>query len=380
MEAAACAKGASEEAYIARGERVSEAHGPSSLRRALRQRRDWRHSRRLENTPRSPDLSLITEVERAAEAERLRQERLQEARRLRDKGDTHGASEQEALARITDFDAKKGGFYFNSLSLVDDLATFDLTEESPVGPMRFSNRVFEDKLFVDYAAINILSVKIACSDIGFPIQIYGTVIARDCIDYKRVYLFRRDNDHAQLINSEEEALILMAQNEHLHCRAVMITLRLICGSRIVKGIAENSVKESIPGTKTQSLDKCEAEKVSLATRLSTVDVIYDVVKCAVEATVAVEVVQGEFYGVVTAHTTSSERRILLYDSKVAGGNCYGVIQLMRPAISVYVMDKLMIIAKTTTGDCAAGLKYTPFWNGRNEGVMNLGDTRMHVRD
>lgn len=72
---------------------------------------------------------------------------------------------------------------------------------APVGPMRFTNRPWQDKMCVNCASINILSVKIACSDIDFPIQVYGTVVARDCIDYKCVYLFRRDNDHCQLISS-----------------------------------------------------------------------------------------------------------------------------------------------------------------------------------
>jgi hypothetical protein len=72
---------------------------------------------------------------------------------------------------------------------------------APVSQMRFTNRPFQDTMCVNCVSINILSVKIACSDIDFSIQVYCTVIARDCIDYKCVYLFRRDNDHCQLISS-----------------------------------------------------------------------------------------------------------------------------------------------------------------------------------
>jgi hypothetical protein len=49
----------------------------------------------------------------------------------------------------------------------------------------------------------------------------------------------------------------------------------------------------IPDTANQVFDKCEPERVSLATRLSTVDVTYDIVECVVEATVAAEVTQGD---------------------------------------------------------------------------------------
>jgi hypothetical protein len=53
--------------------------------------------------------------------------------------------------------------------------------------------------------------------------------------------------------------------------------------KICKGIVR------IPGTTNQVFDKCEPKRVSHATRLSTMDVTYDVVECAVEATIAAEV-------------------------------------------------------------------------------------------
>ena len=56
-------------------------------------------------------------------------------------------------------------------------------------------------------AVNILSVKIANLDVGFPIRVYGTVIARDCLDRKCVYFFRRSRDRCQLINSKVQLLL-----------------------------------------------------------------------------------------------------------------------------------------------------------------------------
>ena len=69
--------------------------------------------------------------------------------------------------------------------------------------MRFT-RVYKNNTGETCEAVNILSVKIASLDVGFPIQVYGTVIARDCLDHKCVYIFRRDRDHCQLINSKVE--------------------------------------------------------------------------------------------------------------------------------------------------------------------------------
>jgi hypothetical protein len=74
---------------------------------------------------------------------------------------------------------------------------------APLGPMRFTDAVYKNK--DDYElceGINIFSVKIATSDVGFPINVYGTVIARDSLDKRCVYIFRRERDQCQLINSE----------------------------------------------------------------------------------------------------------------------------------------------------------------------------------
>jgi hypothetical protein len=39
------------------------------------------------------------------------------------------------------------------------------------------------------------------SDVGFPINVFGTVIARDELDYKCVHLFKRESDDPQFITS-----------------------------------------------------------------------------------------------------------------------------------------------------------------------------------
>jgi hypothetical protein len=60
----------------------------------------------------APDFSGMSEADRAAEAERLRQEALAEARRLQIAGDPEGLW-REGAARVLDFDPKQGGTYRN---------------------------------------------------------------------------------------------------------------------------------------------------------------------------------------------------------------------------------------------------------------------------
>ena len=69
--------------------------------------------------------------------------------------------------------------------------------------MRFTDVVYKNKNDYELCeAVNILSVKIGSLDIEFPVHVYGTVIARDSLDKKSVYLFRRDREEAQTINSK----------------------------------------------------------------------------------------------------------------------------------------------------------------------------------
>ncbi|CAO1947370.1 unnamed protein product [Urochloa humidicola] len=62
---------------------------------------------------------------------------------------------------------------------------------------------------------NILSIKVLRSSVGYPVNLYGSVYVRDDLDRKRVYLFRRDPDNAQLVKSQEESLVLTGPSRGL---------------------------------------------------------------------------------------------------------------------------------------------------------------------
>jgi hypothetical protein len=110
-------------------EELGAAVGKFLLRLTTRQQALTREYSRLANLKRPPDLSGMTEADRAAETEKLREEKLHKARKLQDQGDMSGAHECQGLARIIDFDVKHGGRYLNSICYVDDIYTFDHTEE-----------------------------------------------------------------------------------------------------------------------------------------------------------------------------------------------------------------------------------------------------------
>nr|XP_034586509.1 uncharacterized protein LOC117849005 [Setaria viridis] len=56
-------------------------------------------------------------------------------------------------------------------------------------------------------SINLISFKIFKSNMGYPINVFGTVLVRDQVDYKCIYLFRRDRDDPQVITSPVSVLV-----------------------------------------------------------------------------------------------------------------------------------------------------------------------------
>jgi hypothetical protein len=142
---------------------------------------------------------------------------------------------------------------------------------------------------------------------------------------------------------------------------------------------------TIQGIARRWLKSCELESCSLATRLSTVDVVYAVVKDAVEATISVEVLAGEYFGEITACTSSIKNRLVLHDSRLthsaSGQNIATVIPLLRPVVAVYVKEKLLltVVAHTDDGEMTKCIDYTPRVNGSNLDEIIVGATTLSVR-
>ncbi|KAJ1295028.1 hypothetical protein BS78_01G192100 [Paspalum vaginatum] len=222
------------------------------------------------------------------------------------------------------------------------------------------------------------------------IDVYGTVIARDRLDLKCVYLFHCDRDHSQLILTKDESLILTGPK-----RGLALAYQIYFEFDLkIKGDRRQRDKQLSKGYITPDgiplicRDEMAVETDIIDSRLSDVAITYAVVKRAVEATFAAEVVQGRFYGEITACTTSIRDRIVLYDSKLSteatdgnvGGR--GVIQLMRRVVAVGLKEKLIVTVAARTGDGktkSTTIRFTPGASGADEKEISCGFMKMRVK-
>ncbi|XP_010234482.1 uncharacterized protein LOC100825793 isoform X2 [Brachypodium distachyon] len=110
--------------------------------------------------------------------------------------------------QFTEYDPKQNDFVCTCFCHFN-IAFFDLDEESdaPHG-LPLQVQTYSDWCEMADASVNVISLKIIRSDVGYPINVFGTVLARDEVDYKCVYLFRRERDDPQCITKSRNMLTL----------------------------------------------------------------------------------------------------------------------------------------------------------------------------
>ncbi|XP_003565603.1 uncharacterized protein LOC100838884 [Brachypodium distachyon] len=214
---------------------------------------------------------------------------------------------------------------------------------------------------------NILSVKIVSSDRGFPINVYGTIIVRDSIDRKCIYLFNRSKEDYRTINSEEESLILTGPGRGLvllDFLYVEINLKVKVdektpGQQTSKGFV------SIDGRMQPRDEKVNVGSESLKSWFSIVEVRYAAILNAVEATFEIEILKGHFCGEIKAGIEGVEEKIVIHNSTEDGVVTRGdrtVIKLRRRVMTI-CLDRMFTFEFVSEGCrlCGGAPKATSEW-------------------
>ncbi|KAL6840025.1 hypothetical protein ACP4OV_029835 [Aristida adscensionis] len=277
--------------------------------------------------------------------------------------------------KLVECDPKTGRSTYTRVWFLD-FSRFNIDEETQHGPMRYTDSLIaEDHVLAD--SLNVLFLKIVSSDVGYPVNVYGSVIIRDRLDMKCIYIFRRSRDNCQLFQTEGESLILTGPSRGLlfHTDAyVEINLK-------IKEDEEKNDRQFSKGL--LEVDRfriySNIERKTYSSWLSVVDLILAHVKNALEGTIEVKILSGpeSFYGKITAWTTDVLSPILLYDSDIDGTITVGddsddrVIQLLRRVVAVSRSEMLIINLQSRSADQNDGIaqhicKFTPMMKGAVE--------------
>ncbi|XBI69388.1 hypothetical protein VPH35_048461 [Triticum aestivum] len=198
------------------------------------------------------------------------------------------------------------------------------------------------------------------SDVGFPVDIFGTVVARDTEDYRCVYLFRRERDDPQHISSPDDMLSLTDP-----CRG------LVSENRVYFEI-DLKIKHDGCADKDFSKGILEFEQA----RLREGKVVYN----PVEATIEINVLKGpcNISRVAASTPGNFKDHIILYEA--AGGPTIigdgGSVPLSRRVVAVTREKKLALFL--VGGDA---LEYLALTLGHSDEVVNrrMGCAQVEVK-
>lgn len=241
-----------------------------------------------------------------------------------------------------------------------NIAFFDHDKESEIKHGTPFHKIHPSRHRLLDGSVNVISIKVAKSDV--PINIYGTVLARDRNDYRCVYLFKRARDNPQLMTKRNRMLALTGPYRALGAAGTMyfeFNLKIkgkeeTDDQDFCKGLLErNAFRSTLAQPCTYSLESC----LSTESRPSTVDMVCMPVRFALEASLEVNVLNGQsfFTGKISAWTSGNdqnktilddETEIVLYDSKVPGTEIKlesgGSISLSRRIVSVPLNGDLVL--------------------------------------
>ncbi|KQK14813.1 hypothetical protein BRADI_1g18745v3, partial [Brachypodium distachyon] len=227
---------------------------------------------------------------------------------------------------ITEYDPKREDFIYTRFCSFN-LAFFDLNEESTAmhGPP-LEELLMSEMHLMPSSSVNIISLKIIESDVGYPVDVFGTVIARDEVDYKCVYLFRRGRNDSQRICSPEDMLTLTVPR-----RGFGVTDTMIFEINLkIRGDTSVDDKDFSKGV----IEHCSVQHFTsmrpvahlLTSWRSTVELLCSQVAWPVGATIKVNIMNGPcdvpFNGKISAWTVGNvHHHIILYEYNGRTGTC-----------------------------------------------------------
>lgn len=282
--------------------------------------------------------------------------------------------EENQIAIFRKFWERVFGGYFGS---------FD--DETRIGPMRYTSQPNVVGARREQT-LQIFSIRVTDPTDGleWPLHVHGYVAARDTIDHKRNYLFRRTRDNCQTLTQNDPLLHLTGPS-----RAVVLVDPIMFEVELkVKGKGESEDEMLAFGTfvvQERSHGKDGFLKWEYHRRC-TLQYKFALLPCSVEATISVKVVEGSWPenhgGEVVGLTSSVDEKVVLLHSSDGEMpiNSDGVIELSRRVVSVESCRKLLVaVDATRSGFLGRGaVVFKPKKSGTSHAMCDLNSCKMEV--
>lgn len=177
--------------------------------------------------------------------------------------------------------------------------------------------------------LQIFSVKVTevMGNLEWPLRVYGIVAVRDSLDHKRNVLFRRDRDDCQTLTSPQDSSLTLTGPS----RAVVlinpvmfeVDLKVITHNNSGLPLSESEEDDKVLSYNAFFYDGVAhmnntgfARRSVESTEHSTMEFVFAHLIFAVEATIAVRVIEGstDFRARLTARTAGIDEDVVLLDS------------------------------------------------------------------
>ncbi|KAF7040584.1 hypothetical protein CFC21_050475 [Triticum aestivum] len=225
---------------------------------------------------------------------------------------------------------------------------FEAVTEIPC--MRFTNDNVNDpnypRLVRTMPTLQIVSVQVKdiTGGLHWPLDVYGFVAVRDVVDRKHIMVFDRERDDYQRISEQDSYLTLTGPT-----RGVVMTIdpSYLEAKLKVRGATESEDKDLSKFAKTYSLG-CYLP-IKHTSKLCTLELQHYTVCSSVEATIRVQVIEGQFprdfRGVLTA-STDAESGVMIslldFNNDELPVDADGSVKLSRQVVSVRKGGKLKV--------------------------------------
>ncbi|CAM0880644.1 unnamed protein product [Alopecurus aequalis] len=237
--------------------------------------------------------------------------------------------------------------------------------------------------------LQIFSVKVVGIEesLHWPLDVYGIVAARDCLDHNRNIIFSRERDDCQTITNEDPNLELTGPTHAV----VLLDPAYVEVKLKVKGSIESEDKDlSFLSVPYRNCSRSCVMTRAHTSKLCTLELTSRHVFRSVEATISVKILGGSwpdgFQGVFAANTASiDDKEVLLLafgDGKLPVAPD-GMIKLSRRVASVEVEGELNVSAaagcrnqKMAAERDVIGFK--PKEAGRSRGILKVASCEMEV--